>query len=153
MSITVSQPVTTRQPKKRRGLKMAETRQHAIVLRRAAGETKSSIAKSMGISRETVARVLSQGEFQELVQKSRSELINLLPRAAGVLRYFLNKKHPTNKSADVALKMMEGLQVLIPKSRVDVAPVQAKEFEGWTTEQLETYIQTGKRPGDTGEEY
>ena len=132
---------------------MAETRQHAIALRRAAGETKSSIAKSMGISRETVARVLSQGEFVELIQKSRSELMNMLPRAAGVLRHFLDKKQPTNKSADVAMRILEGLQVLVPKSRVDVAPVQAREFDNWTREQVEEYITTGKRPGDIGEEY
>ena len=104
MSSTASKPITTRHPRKGRGLKMSEIRQHAIALRRAAGETKSSIAKSMGISRETVARVLSQGEFVELVQKSRSTLMGKLPRVHAVLDHFLAQEHLNNKLADVALR-------------------------------------------------
>ena len=95
-----------------------------------------------------MSRVLSQPEFIKLVQKSRSVLVEMLPRASQVVRFFLHKKKPTDKSADVALRMLEGLQVLIPKSRVDVAPAQAKEFEGWTREPVEEYITTGKRPGN-----
>ena len=155
MSSTVSQPVTTRQPRKRRGLKMAETMQHAIVVRRVAGETKSSIAKSMGISRETVARVLSKGEYQLIVQKARSQLADLLPKAIRVIEYFLTneKRNKTDKAADIALAVLQGLQVLVPRARADVAMAQIDEFEGWTCEEVEEYIQTGKRPGDPGEEY
>ena len=151
----MSKPITTRQPRKRRGLKMAETMQHAIVVRRVAGETKSSIAKSMGISRETVARVLSKGEYQLIVQKARSQLADLLPTAIEVIEYFLTneKRNKTDKAADIALAVLQGLQVLVPRARADVAMAQIDEFEGWTCEEVEEYIQTGKRPGDPGEEY
>ena len=153
MEGSVSQPATTRQPRKRRGLHMAETKQHDIVVRRAAGETKSSIAKSMGISRETVARVLSQGEYQHIVQKARSQLADLVPKAIKVIEYFLTneKRNKTDKAADIALAVLHGLQVLVPRARTDIAAAQSDEFEGWTREDIEKYIQTGKRPGQTEE--
>ena len=149
----MSKPSTTRHPRKRRGLKMAETKQHAIVVRRAAGETKSSIAKSMGISRETVARVLSQGEYQHIVQKARSQLADLVPKAIKVIEYFLTneKRSKTDKAAEVALSVLHGLQVLVPRARADVVSAQLDEFEGWTREEVEEYIHTGKRPGQTEE--
>ena len=151
----VVRPITTRQPRRRRGLKMAETKQHEIVVRRVAGETKSSIAKSMGISRETVARVLSQGEYQHIVQKSRSQLADLLSKAIKVIEYFLTneKRNKTNKAADIALAVLHGLQVLVPRSRADVAMAQDDEFEGWTDEQIEKYIATGQRPGEPEGDY
>lgn len=120
-------------------------------MRRASGESKTAIAAAMGINRKTVTRVLSQGEYQLLVQKCRSQLVGLLPRAARVVERLLKQKRITNKQADVAISVLTGLQVFIPRSRTDIAPTQPNEFEGWTKEQILKYIHTGRRPGQTEE--
>ena len=134
-------------PRKPLGLQIAETKQHEIALRRANGESKTSIAKSLGMSRKTINRVLSQGEYQSIVQLGRSRLAELVPRAGDVLKYFLNTKRKgrlPDKAADVALAILTGLQVFVPKSRTDIAAAQPNKYEGWTKEQILEYIQTGK---------
>lgn len=111
-----------KRPRKPVGLQIPETKQHEIATRRAAGESKTAIAKSLGMAWKTVNRVLSQGEYQLLVQKGRSALAELVPQATGVLAYFLKRKKKTVKVADVAIAILTGLQVFVPKSRTDILP-------------------------------
>jgi len=50
--------------------------------------------------------------------------------------------------ADLAIAIRTGLQVFVPKSRTDIAVARPNEFEGWTKEDLQTYMHTGKKPGE-----
>src|ERR1700693_1115199 len=134
-----------KRPRKPVGLQIPETKQLEIAMRRAAGESKTTIAKSLGMARKTVNRVLRQGEYQLLIQRCRSQLAELLPRAARVVERLLKQKRITNKQVDVAIAVLTGLQVLVPRSRTDVALAQPNEFEGWSKEQILEYIHKSKK--------
>jgi len=136
-------------PGKTKGtLSTSEIKQQQMVKLRAAGASQRAISTEVGLARHTVKRILSQGEYQLMVQKGRSELAALVPRATSVLVYFLKRKKKTDKVADVAIAILTGLQVFVPKSRTDVAAAQPNEFDGWTNEQILDYIHTGKKPGE-----
>jgi len=136
-------------PRKRKGtLSTSEIKQQQVVKPRAAGASQRAISREVGLARHTVKRILSQGEYQLMVQRGRSQLAELVPRATGVLAYFLKRKKKTDKIADVAIAILNGLQVFVPKSRTDIAVAQPNEFEGWTKEQILEYIHTGKKPNE-----
>ena len=136
-------------PRKRKGtLSTSEIKQQQVVKLRAAGASQRAISREVGLARHTVKRILSQGEYQLMVQRGRSELAELVPRATGVLAYFLKRKKKTDKVADVAIAILNGLQVFVPKTRTNVAVEQPNEFEGWSKEQILEYIHTGKKPNE-----
>ena len=141
-------PPHPRGVKPKGALSTSELKQQEVVGLRAQNISKAAIAKATGLDRKTVTRILSQGEYQLIVQRGRSELAALIPRAIGVLAYFLKKKVKTDKCADVAISILTGLQVFVPKSRTDIAAAQPNKYEGWTKEQILEYIQTGKKPNE-----
>jgi hypothetical protein len=102
-----------KRPRKPVGLQVPETKQHEIAMRRAAGESKTALAKSLRMARKTVNRVLSHGEYQLLIQRCRSQLVGLLPRAARVVERLLQQKRVTNKQVDVMIAVLTGLQLFI----------------------------------------
>ena len=48
----------------------------------------------------------------------------------------------------MAIAILNGLQVFVPKSRTDIAVAHPNEFEGWTKEQILKFIHTGKKPNE-----
>ena len=139
-----------KRPRKPPGLQIPETIQHEVVVQRIQGKSKTAIAKSLGMARKTINRILSQGEYSELVQIGRSQITMLIPKAVEVVRHQLNRK-TTGKAADVAIEILKGLQILVHRSRTDLAPAMPDEFEGWTDEELLRFAETGERPGGTEE--
>ncbi len=80
-------------PRKRKGtLSTSEIKQQQVVKLRGAGASQRAISREVGLARHTVKRILSQGEYQLMVQRGRSQLAELVPRATGVLAYFLKRK-------------------------------------------------------------
>jgi len=139
-----------KRPKKPHGLQIPETVQHEVVVRRMQGKSKTAIGKSLGMARKTINRILGQGEYSQMVQMGRSRIALLIPKAVEVVGHHLNRK-TTDKAVDVAIEILKGVQVLVPRSRADLAPAMPDEFEGWTDEQLLHFAETGERPGGTEE--
>ena len=139
-------------PRKSKGtIQVSEVRQQQVAALRAQNVSKRAIGRKLGMATKTIQRILSQGEYQIIVQQGRSKLAELVPRAADVLGYFLTKKRMgrlTDKSADVAIAILTGLQVFIPKTHTDVGIAQPNKYDGWTKEQILEYINTGKKPNE-----
>ena len=55
---------------------------HRVALLRAQGQSKSQIAREVGIDRETVTRILNSSEIREIVEVSQSIIAESLPRIA-----------------------------------------------------------------------
>jgi len=87
-----------------------------IIARHIGGQSNREIAKEEGIDRDTVSRVLSQGEVVELMKSYRSRLLEMLPKAITVYKQLLSSKDERVRAA-AATKLLEGLQVF-PKGGV-----------------------------------
>ena len=58
---------------------------HTVALLRAQGQSKSQIAREVGIDRETVTRILNSSEIREIVAVSQSIIAQSLPQIAAMV--------------------------------------------------------------------
>jgi hypothetical protein len=121
--------------------RLPRSTQTRVVVASAAGRTQREISRELGLSRNTVARVLSQAEHQEMLGLFRDQLLNLVPEALRVA-----KRRLRQNSEKMATEVLKGTQVMVVRTEQDVHH-RINEFEGWTDEQLEQYTRSGERPG------
>jgi predicted transcriptional regulator len=57
---------------------------NAVVAKAIAGESKSKIAEDLGITRNTVRRILNETEINQFVGQGKSTLFELIPQAAEI---------------------------------------------------------------------
>lgn len=88
-----------------------KTRQARVVGRALAGQSRRTIAREEGLHRDTVARILSQPEFQNIIESFRSQMVDLLPEVIRTYRH-----HLRHKDLAAARDMAHGLQVFRPKA-------------------------------------
>jgi len=58
---------------------------HRVALLRAQGQSKSQIAREVGIDRETVTRILNSSEIREILEVAQSIIAASLPRIAAMV--------------------------------------------------------------------
>jgi len=58
---------------------------HRVALLRAQGQSKSQIAREVGIDRETVTRILNSSEIREILEVSQGIIADSLPRIAAMV--------------------------------------------------------------------
>ena len=85
----------------------------AVVARKVGGESNARISRELGISRNTVQRILSEAELSSLVAKGKGDLYELIPQA--VKRYAAKVR----ANPDEAKDFLERVTAL-PAKRSDV---------------------------------
>jgi hypothetical protein len=85
--------------------------QARVLSRHLSGESNREIARTEGIGRDTVGRILSQQEVVESIARYQSQLLDLVPQAIGVYAEALASKD-LHLAAATATKILEGLCVL-----------------------------------------
>lgn len=114
-------PANSEPPKKRRKWaaptekprtpKATEQRVFALAL---AGRKKSHIAREVGINRETIARILSQQEFDSIIDQIRSRIVTELgEEALKALKYLIRKRDRM-----AVMQTLFGLKVLSQHSEL-----------------------------------
>ena len=95
----------------KRGSYKSKIIQARVFAKRLAGKSIHRISKEEHITRETVARILSQPEYEQLMRETHDEIIALLPQCVAVLSEELRKRKP--ERVRVALEILHGKQILV----------------------------------------
>jgi hypothetical protein len=95
----------------RRGPYTPEPVQARVVSRHLSGESNREIARSEGIGRDTVGRILSQQEVVENIARYQFQLLDLVPQAITVYRKALASED-LHLATTTATKLLEGMRVL-----------------------------------------
>jgi hypothetical protein len=66
-------------------------RQAEVLVKHLTGSTKTEIAKDLGMSRNTVVRILDESEIERLHMESKSILLNALPDSANTIARAVRK--------------------------------------------------------------
>ena len=121
--------------------RLPRSTQTRIVVTSAAGRSQRDTSRELGLSRNTVARVLSQAEYQELLGLFRDQLLELVPESLCVARHRLRQN-----SEKMAIEVLRGTQVAVPRQEAEV--IERDEFSGKTTAELLWYADHGAWPGE-----
>jgi uncharacterized membrane protein len=86
---------------------IAPVKKIAILARRANGDTKASIARDLHVSRDTVAKVLTEADFDSAVEKGRFATVRLIPAAISGLEKSMGKG-----DGSTCIRFLEGVGVI-----------------------------------------
>lgn len=86
----------------------------AVIAKTVAGKTKTQIAKELGVTRNTVRRILNESEIDQILGEGKSAIMQLVPHAAK--RYGQKVK----RSPEEAKDFLERMEVL-PARRIEQA--------------------------------
>jgi DNA-binding Lrp family transcriptional regulator len=129
---------------------MARLRKHEIdvVKKRLKGQSKTNIAKELGISRTTVHAILDKTQTEEVIVKARSRLLLLADPAIDRVKRSI--KSPKRDGLKASLAVLKGVGVMEErtKSRLEVE----SGFESMSDEQLKEFISEGTNRTGNGEE-
>ena len=118
-----------------------------VLARKLVGQSEREIARSEKMGRNTVARILSQEEFQKAVLEGRTRVIELIQKAIRAYRKILDAKRHRDK-AQVARHILDGTQVMIPRSEQVQHTSFEEEAEKRTTAELQFAAKQGRWPTD-----
>jgi hypothetical protein len=90
---------------------IAPAKRIAIIAKRAAGESKASISRQVHSSRDTVAKVLNEADFDSAVEQGRFNAVELIQVALGGLEKSMSKG-----DGQVCNRFLENIGVLVEKS-------------------------------------
>ena len=107
-----TEPVGVNVQAKKSRSTIAPTVKNAILVKRASGQSKLSIAKEMHVAPGTVRKVLTEADFDQLIQQGRSDVMELVPDAIQGI-----KKACAKGDGSTAIRLLEGVSVLGPKPR------------------------------------
>ena len=127
-------------------------KQTRVIAASLAGKSKSQISREEGLKRDTVARILSQPEVQELLAEYRQQARGLVPYClAGLETKLITKAGKLRKSIDwrMMIEILKGTQIFVPKQEEEVT--RKDEFEGRSREELQFFIEhRGRWPEELG---
>jgi predicted transcriptional regulator len=130
------------------GLYTPLPKQNHVIAASLAGKNKSEISREVGIKRDTVARILSQPEVQELLAEYRQQARGLVPHClAGLEAKLITKAGKLRKSIDwrMMVEVLKGTQVFIGKQEQEVHE-KKDEFDGRSRKELKFYLENGRFP-------
>jgi len=126
---------------RKRGLYTPQAKQTRIIAASFAGKSNREIARQEGIKRDTVARVLSQPEVQELLAEYRQQARGLVPHClAGLEAKLITKGGKLRKAIDwkMMVEILKGTQILVPKLEEEIT--SKNEFDGRSNEEIDFFI-------------
>ncbi len=132
---------------RRGGLYTPRAKQTRVIAASLAGKSKSQISREEGLKRDTVARILSQPEVEQLRESYRQQLLDLVPDSVGLLGdKLLTKAGKRRKSADwrMAIEILKGSQIFVSKSEQQLS--RKNEFESRSDEDLNFCAKHGYFP-------
>jgi hypothetical protein len=136
-----------KRPSGKRGLYTPRAKQTRVIAASLAGKSKSQISREEGLKRDTVARILSQPEVEQLRESYRQQLLELVPNSVGLLAdKLLTKTGERRKNADwrMAIEILKGAQIFVTKSEQQLS--RKDEFEGRSDEDLKFCAEHGYFP-------
>ena len=92
-------------------LRTPEIRQARVIASKLAGKSNRGIAREEGLDQHTVARILSQPLYQQIIQEVQDQVVQLLPDSVKVLSEELKKRKA--ERVRVALAILHGKQILV----------------------------------------
>ena len=114
-------------------------RENEVIERRIKGDSKTQIAKALGISRTTVHAILDKAQTEEAIVAARGQLLGMADIA--IKRVEQSIKSPKREGLDASLAVLKGLGVLEERTK---SQVEVKNgFESWSDEQLREFIAGG----------
>jgi hypothetical protein len=117
-------------------------KQTRVIAASLAGKSKSQISREEGLKRDTVARILTQPEVNELLAAYREQARGLVPYClAGLEAKLITKGGKLRKAIDwkMMLEILKGTQVLVLKLEEEVTTKD--EFKGRSREELQFFIE------------
>ena len=122
-------------------LKVPQANQTQVLALKMIGKSQRKIAAETDINRETVARILSQNEFDDLVRQLRCRIIkDLAHKAIDCVEKELKKGN-----AKVALQVLLGLKVLSPRTQVEMKRAEPGERD-YADTKVQFYYKFGRWP-------
>ncbi len=100
-----------RKPGRKSGSYIAPSKRIAIITARARGDSKASISREVHSSRDTVAKVLNEADFDKRVEEGRFKVIDLVEDAIAGIKLACAKG-----DGSTAIRLLEGVNVLGPKA-------------------------------------
>ena len=123
-------------------------RENEVIKRRIKGDSKTEIAKALGISRTTVHAILDKAQTEEAIVAARSQLLGMADSA--IKRVEQSIKSSKREGLDASLAVLKGLGVLEERTK---SQVEVKNgFESWSDEQLKQFISERTNRTGNGEE-
>ena len=111
-------------------------RENEVIKRRIRGDSKTEIAKALGISRTTVHAILDKAQTEEAIVAARGQLLGMADIA--IKRVEQSIKSSKREGLDASLAVLKGLGVLEERTK---SQVEVKNgFESWSDEQLREFI-------------
>jgi DNA-binding Lrp family transcriptional regulator len=111
-------------------------RENEVIKRRIKGDSKTQIAKALGISRTTVHAILDKAQTEEAIVAARGQLLGMADIA--IKRVEQSIKSPQREGLDASLAVLKGLGVLEERTK---SKVEVKNgFESWSDAQLREFI-------------
>jgi hypothetical protein len=130
-----------RTPPQKRGPYTPEPKRLRVISRHMAGESARRIASAEGIDRETVARILTQEDAVDCINRCRSQLLLLMPKVLRAVEELLNCDDPRVKAA-IAMKLVDKLgsfeQLIGLANTLSDRELQKYAFLGRLTEMVTT---------------
>ena len=114
-------------------LRTPEIRQARVIASKLAGKSNRGIAREDGLDQHTVARILRQPLYQQIMREAQDQVIQLLPESVKVLSEELRKRKP--ERVRVALEILHGKQVLVNREAREIQPGKT-ELADLSTDEL-----------------
>ena len=99
-------------------LRTPAIRQARVIASKLAGKSNRRIAREEGIDHHTVARILSQPLYQQIIQEVQDQVVQLLPESVKVLSEELKKRKA--ERVRVALEILHGKQILVNREAREI---------------------------------
>ena len=113
-----------------------------VIIRRMSGDSKSKIARDIGIHRETVAAILTRTQAEECIVAARNRLIGMADKATDRVEKSIRMRK--REGLDASLAVLRGVGVIQQHSKQEVKLTDG--IESMSDDELIAIIE-GRVPG------
>jgi hypothetical protein len=133
---------------RKRGLYTPPAKQTRVIAASLARKSNREISRQEGMKRDTVARILSRPDVQELLAGYRQQARGLVPHCLAALEAkLITKAGKPRKSIDwrMIVEILKGTQVFVGKQEQEVHE-KKDEFDGRSRDELKFCLENGRFP-------
>jgi hypothetical protein len=126
---------------RKRGLYTPPAKQTRVIAASLAGKSNREISRQEGIKRDTVARILSRPDVQELLAEYRQQTRGLVPYCIdGLKAKLVTKTGKLRRRIDwrMMVEILKGTQIFVPKQEEELS--EKDEFEGRSREEIKFFV-------------